>query len=50
MNNAVIIKNKRTGYATKQCGRTFTIGELISFLEQFDEDTPVYLSNDSGYT
>lgn len=50
MNNAVMIENSRTGYTTKQCGRTFTVGELIEFLEQFDEDTPVYLSNDNGYT
>ena len=50
MNNAVMIENNRTGYTPRQCGRTFTVGELIEFLEQFDEDTPVYLSNDSGYT
>ena len=40
MYNAVMIENSRTGYTTKQCGRTFTVGELIEFLEQFDEDTP----------
>ena len=50
MNNVVMIESNRTGYTTKQCGRTFTVGELIEFLEQFDEDTPVYLSNDNGYT
>lgn len=50
MNNAVMIENSRTGYTPRQCGRTFTVGELIEFLEQFDEDTPVYLSNDGGYT
>jgi hypothetical protein len=27
-----------------------TVGELIEYLEQFDEDTKVYLSNDNGYT
>ena len=50
MNNAVMIESNRTGYTTKQCGRTFTVGELIEFLEQFDEELPVYLSNDNGYT
>ena len=25
-------------------------GELINFLAQYDEDTPVYLSFDNGYT
>ncbi len=50
MNNAVMIESNRTGYTTKQCGRTFTVGELIEFLEQFDEELPVYLSYDNGYT
>ena len=27
-----------------------TAGELIAYLEQFDEDTKVYLNNDYGYT
>ena len=30
--------------------RTMTVGELRSFLEDFDDDTPVVLSHDSGYT
>ena len=50
MSNAVMIENSRTGYTPRQCGRTFTVGELIEFLEQFDEELPVYLSNDNGYT
>ena len=50
MNNAVMIENSRTGYTPRQCGRTFTVGELIAFLEQFDEELPLYLSNDNGYT
>ena len=27
-----------------------TVGDLIAYLEQFDEDTEVYLNNDNGYT
>lgn len=27
-----------------------TVGELIEFLGNYDEDTPVYLSFDNGYT
>lgn len=50
MNNAVMIENSRNGYTPRQCGRTFTVGELIEFLEQFDEELPIYLSNDNGYT
>ena len=27
-----------------------TVGELIAFLEGYDEDTPIYLGFDNGYT
>ena len=27
-----------------------TVGELIAALQEYDEDTPVYLRNDGGYT
>lgn len=27
-----------------------TVGELIRFLEDFEEERPVYLRNDNGYT
>ena len=27
-----------------------TVGELIAYLEQFDEDAQVYLKHDGGYT
>ncbi len=30
--------------------RTMTVRELIEQLEQFDDDTPVILSHDNGYT
>lgn len=44
------IEGRRNGYAPEQCGRTMTVGELIAFLENFDEDTELYLNNDNGYT
>ena len=44
------IEGRRNGYAPDQCGRTMTVGDLIEYLEQFDEDTPIYLNNDNGYT
>ena len=44
------IEGRRNGYAPDQCGRTMTVGELICFLEQFDDDTEVFLKNDNGYT
>lgn len=32
-----------------QIRKTMTVGELISFLSNCHEDTPVYLSFDNGY-
>lgn len=43
---AVIINAQREGYGTDQIRRTMTVGELISALEQFDEETPIYIGND----
>lgn len=40
----------REGYGIDQVRRTMTVGELIDFLAQYSEDTPVYLSFDNGYT
>lgn len=47
---ALFIEGRRNGYSPSQCGRTMTVGDLIAYLELFDEDTPVYLKNDNGYT
>ena len=44
------IEARRTSYSLKDCGRTMTVGELINWLEGFDEDAKVYLSHDNGYT
>lgn len=46
----LILKADRQGYSTGQCGSTMTAGELIAYLEDYDEDTKVYLSHDNGYT
>lgn len=46
----VFIEGRRNGYALDQIKRTMTVGELIEFLEQFDEEAEVYLNNDNGYT
>ena len=46
----LFIQNIRNGYGPDQCGNTMTVAELIEFLEQFEEDTKIYISNDSGYT
>lgn len=44
----LIIEAKRDGYSPDQVGRTMTVGELIEFLKEFDEDRKVVLSHD-GY-
>lgn len=46
----LIYSTFREGYGTDQIRETMTVGELIDFLSQYDEDTPVYLSFDNGYT
>ena len=48
--NALFINGNRNGYDPEQCGRTLTVGQLIAMLEDYDEDTPVFLRNDNGYT
>ena len=47
---ALYINTNHTGYRPEQCGRTMTVGDLIDFLGEFDEDRRVYLRNDNGYT
>lgn len=50
MAKALYINAQREGYGIDQIRHTMTVGELISFLEDFDEDTLVYLKHDNGYT
>ena len=44
------INANRTGYSPCQIQHTMTVGELIAALEEFDEDTPVFLKHARGYT
>ena len=44
------IEGRRNGYSPEQCGRTMTVADLIAYLEQFEEDAEIYISNDNGYT
>ena len=46
----LFIQNVRSGYNPEQCGNTMTVTELIEYLEQFEADTKIYISNDSCYT
>ena len=49
----IIIEAKREGYTIEQAENkrtAITVGELMRLLEDFDEDTKIYISNDRGYT
>ena len=48
--NYLKIETERTGYAVDQISRTMKVGELKAFLEDMDDDMPIYLSFDNGYT
>lgn len=37
-------------YGPEQVRGTMTVGELIDFLSQYDEDTPIYTTHDRRYT
>ena len=50
MKSAILIEAHREGYAIDQVRNTLTVGELIAFLSDYEEDTPLYLSHDGGYT
>lgn len=50
MNRPILLRAEREGYSIEQIRRTMTVGELIAFLSDFDEDRPIYLSHDGGYT
>ena len=46
----LFINAQRTGYSPVQIQHTMTVGELIAALGEFDEDIPVFLKHDGGYT
>ena len=50
MKEVLKIEARREGYSFDQVRRTMTVGELIEVLQNYDEDTPIYLSHDNGYT
>lgn len=46
----LIYSTFRAGYGIDQIKKTMTVGELMDFLSNYDEETPIYLSFDNGYT
>ena len=50
MTKRITFEATREGYTKDQVDYPITVGELIEFLEDYDEDTEILLSHDSGYT
>lgn len=50
MKEVLMLMAEREGYSVGQVRRTVTVGELMEILSEYDEETPIYLSHDSGYT
>lgn len=46
----IAIEAHRKGYSPDQVPYTMTVGQLIGYLSDYEDDTPVYISNDRGYT
>lgn len=46
----LVINTMREGYGTDQVSHTMTVAELVSFLQDYPDDTKVYLAFDRHYT
>ena len=46
----LILNAMPEGYAINQIRSTMTVSELRDFLKNYEDETPVYLSFDNGYT
>lgn len=46
----LVIQAQNTEYSALKVENTLTVAELREFLEDFDDDMPVVLSFDGGYT
>lgn len=50
MKKVLLLNTKRNGYSVSQCGKSITVAELRNFLNNFEDNMPIYFSNDNGYT
>ena len=50
MKQVLYLNAQREGYGIDQVRHTMTVGELIDYLAQFDEEARVYFKHDGGYT
>lgn len=46
----LIINTMREGYGVDQIKNTMTVADLKALLEDYDDEIPIYLSFDNGYT
>lgn len=46
----LLLEAGRDFYCLENAYRTMTVGELIDYLRMENYNTPVYISNDRGYT
>lgn len=46
----LVYNTSRDAYGIEDVRHTMTVGELVAHLQDYDPDTPVYLSFDNGYT
>jgi hypothetical protein len=46
----LVISAVKECYGIDDVGSTMTVGEIIDYLKQYADDTPVCISNDNGYT
>ena len=46
----LIINTSRDAYSIRDVHGTMTVGDLKAFLEDLEDDTPIYLSFDNGHT
>lgn len=49
MDKLIIIAN-RDSYSINDIYNTMTVGDLKTFLDDMEDNTPIYLSFDGGYT
>jgi len=46
----LMLDAEREAYGYDDIRNTMTVGELVDYLSQYDEDMPIYLRHDRGYT
>lgn len=46
----IVFEASRDGYGIDQIESPVTVGELMRMLKDLDEDTPIIMSHDRGYT